>query len=114
MCNKPSFPLALAVGFTLAILSADSARAQIGTTVQLPSFGVAVNADGVVERRTFKDPTGKLRLARLQAAKARLAADVTIGRMPRMWLKLIAVSAGSCRNESQRSSEDSERRWLVR
>jgi hypothetical protein len=77
MCIKPWIPVALAVGFTLAIFSADSARAQIGTTVQLPSFGVAVNAEGVVERKTFKDPTGKLQLARLQAAKARLAADVT-------------------------------------
>ena len=76
MCKKPSPPLALAIGFTLAILFADSARAQMGNVVQLPSFGVAVNAEGVVERKMFKDPIGKLQLARLQAAKARLAADV--------------------------------------
>jgi hypothetical protein len=40
------------------------------TTVQLPTFGVAVDADGVLSLKMFEDPGGKLRADRLAAAKA--------------------------------------------
>ena len=40
------------------------------TTVQLPTFGVAVDADGVLSLKMFEDPGGKLRAERLAAAKA--------------------------------------------
>lgn len=33
----------------------------IATTVQLPTFGVSFDADGVLEMQTFHDPTGRLR-----------------------------------------------------
>ena len=33
----------------------------IATTVQLPTFGVSFDADGVLELKTFTDPTGQLR-----------------------------------------------------
>lgn len=46
------------------------------TTVQLPTFGVAINADGVLSLKAFEDPTGQLHAARLQAAKMQLAANL--------------------------------------
>jgi hypothetical protein len=67
----------------LAITCAAAVRAQNlivstpgATTVQLPTFGVAINADGVVALRSVEDPTGALRLRRLDEAKRRLPGDV--------------------------------------
>lgn len=45
------------------------------TTVQLPTFGVAIDAEGVLDVKTFSDPGGKLRLERMAAVKADLPAD---------------------------------------
>ncbi len=49
---------------------------QAATTVQLPTFGVAIDAEGVLSVKVFTDPTGELAAGRLAAAKARLDADV--------------------------------------
>ncbi len=49
---------------------------QAATTVQLPTFGVAVDAEGVLEFRAVEDPTGRLHAERVAAAKAALPADV--------------------------------------
>ena len=49
---------------------------QKGTTVQLPTFGISVDAEGVLEFKTFQDPTGQLHMQRLQAAQAALARDI--------------------------------------
>jgi len=65
---------ALAVASLLS--AATTCRAQLGTTVQLPSFGVAVDAEGVVAHKSFSDPGGRLARARIEAARAKLAADV--------------------------------------
>ncbi len=46
------------------------------TTVQLPTFGVAIDADGLLSLKTFADPTGQLRAAQLQAARGRLPAKL--------------------------------------
>jgi hypothetical protein len=46
------------------------------TTVQLPTFGVAISAEGVLSLKTFEDPTGQLRAAQMQAAKMGLAANL--------------------------------------
>jgi len=46
------------------------------TTVQLPEFGVAIDADGVVSRRAVEDPGGRLAAERAAAAQAALPADV--------------------------------------
>jgi hypothetical protein len=54
-----------------------AAPAQNATTVQLPTFGVAVDADGVLRMKTFADPGGRLHAARIAAAKGRLPGDVT-------------------------------------
>jgi hypothetical protein len=52
------------------------AVAQVATTVQLPTFGVAVDAEGVLQVKTFADPTGLLQAERLRAAKVQQAADL--------------------------------------
>jgi len=66
-------PILAACSF--AVLACSDAAAQ-NTTVQLPQFGVAINADGVLEVRRAHDPTGRLHLARMHEAKARLPGDV--------------------------------------
>ena len=69
--------------FCVAALSAAAswARAQANvnqaaTTVQLPTFGVAIDAEGVLSVKVFTDPTGELAAGRLAAAKAKLDVDV--------------------------------------
>ncbi len=47
-----------------------SADPPVATTVQLPTFGVAVDADGVLSVKEFTDPGGRLRADRMAAAKA--------------------------------------------
>ncbi len=42
------------------------------TTVQLPTFGVSIDADGVLSLKTFADPGGRLQTERLAAAKRAL------------------------------------------
>lgn len=47
------------------------------TTVQLPTFGVAIDAAGVLEVKQFADPGGRLRAQRIAAARASLPPDLT-------------------------------------
>ncbi len=62
---------------TAGYFATSLASAQQGnTTVQLPTFGVAVDADGVLSVKVFEDPDGRLRAARIAAAQASLPADV--------------------------------------
>jgi len=46
------------------------------TTVQLPTFGISIDADGTLDAKTFKDFDGKLLRERLAAAKAARPGDV--------------------------------------
>ncbi len=46
------------------------------TTVQLPTFGVAVDAEGVLSLKTYADPTGRLARERIAAARRGLAGDL--------------------------------------
>ena len=48
----------------------------IATTVQLPTFGVSFDADGVLQLNTHTDPTGKLVAQRLAAARADLPGNL--------------------------------------
>lgn len=59
-------------------LAPSVARAQVAgaTTVQLPTFGVSIDADGVLGVKHFPDPAGRLVAERMAAAKRKLAADV--------------------------------------
>jgi hypothetical protein len=60
----------------LVLLLVAVARGQVGTTLQMPEFGVAIDADGVVSRRAVEDPGGRLAAQRAAAARAALPADV--------------------------------------
>ena len=51
-------------------------KAPVGTTVQLPTFGVAIDADGVLTARASPAPGRLLRAKRLAAARLVLGADV--------------------------------------
>lgn len=59
-------------------LSAASALAQnnAASVVQLPVFGVAIDADGVLSQTTQEDPGGRLTAERRAAARVGLPADV--------------------------------------
>src|SRR5579863_4148327 len=45
-------------------------------TVQQPSFGVSIDADGVLTTKSFADPTGKLLAKRLANARSAQPADM--------------------------------------
>ena len=51
-------------------------KTPVGTTVQLPTFGVAIDADGVLSVKFYRAPGRLLHAKRLAAAKAVLASDV--------------------------------------
>ena len=53
-----------------------AAQQRPATTVQLPTFGVSIDAAGVLSVKTYQDPTGALSAQRIQAARARLPGDL--------------------------------------
>src|SRR5207253_1189851 len=46
------------------------------TTVQLPTFGISIDAEGTLDARTFKDVDGRLLAERVAAAKASRPGDL--------------------------------------
>jgi hypothetical protein len=74
MLRFSSLPLVAALAIALSV--SEIAWGQPGTTVQLPTFGVAIDADGVLEHKTVSDPTGRLHAARIEAAKTSLPGDL--------------------------------------
>ncbi len=68
--------LHFAFGVFVASWAQVACAQQAATTVQLPTFGVAIDAAGVLEFRALDDPTGRLHAERVAAAKASLPADV--------------------------------------
>ena len=81
------FPCRLVCGLSIAWMIGAiciAAHAQVldpnfanpATTVQLPTFGVAVDAQGVLQRKMVEDPTGTLAKERLKAAQGKLPQDV--------------------------------------
>ncbi len=68
------------VVFVLLVLalSGEKSFGQIvpATTVQLPTFGVAIDAEGVLSVKEFHDPDGRLLARRLAVAKAALDGDL--------------------------------------
>jgi len=67
--------LVLAVALAGSLVSGDAAGQQ-GSTIQLPTFGVAVDAEGVLTVKAFPDPGGRLHAKRVAAAKEMLPRDV--------------------------------------
>jgi hypothetical protein len=68
--------IALAVWAAIARPAPGVAQEQAATTVQLPTFGVSVDAQGVLALQQFEDPTGQLRRQRLAAAQQAVAPDL--------------------------------------
>ncbi|HKD37579.1 MAG TPA: DUF1598 domain-containing protein [Pirellulales bacterium] len=69
------------IGAALALVAAAIARCLAGdppaaTTVQLPTFGVSIDAEGVLSLKTFPDPGGRLQAERLAAAKQALGRNL--------------------------------------
>ncbi len=71
----PARAACMLAGAILASLASPLASQQ-NTTLQLPEFGVAVDAQGVVQLKTFAADDPPLRARRLAAAQAALPADV--------------------------------------
>ena len=71
------FACAIAAGICFGALSTGWAQPPVlpATTVQLPTFGISIDADGVVEVKTFVDD-GRLAAERLRAARAALPGDL--------------------------------------
>ena len=83
-CADLWLPLGLTIASMLAALPAHAQDSKgnngsginSATTVQLPTFGVWIDAEGVLDVKTFSDPGGRLRLERMAAVKADLPADL--------------------------------------
>jgi hypothetical protein len=81
-------------------------------TVQLPTFGVAVDPAGVLSVKSFADPTGRLQTARLQAAKQELAADL-LATSPLRKISLVRLEAAIRRRREQGEQPDGAMRYLA-
>ena len=84
MAHFHGFPqAALLAGATVCVFAFCAAAQDddvirgVATTVQLPTFGVAIDADGVLSLASFADPGSRLRAERIAAAKASLPADLS-------------------------------------
>lgn len=66
----------LSVSITSAQNVINNFAQPVPTTVQLPTFGVAFDADGVLQMKTITDPTGQLMRQRAVAAVAAMPADI--------------------------------------
>ncbi len=67
-----------ALAIVLLLLASPSAQAQTtGDDPPIIAAGVAVDADGVLQRLTVNDPTGQLTRQRVQESKARLGTEIT-------------------------------------
>jgi hypothetical protein len=100
--------------FLIATSRAKPAAAQIAaaTTVQLPTFGVAIDADGVLSLKTFEDPTGQLHAARVQAAKKQFAANLQAPSKMRM-ISLVRLEAALKRTIAAGKKPDDEISYLA-
>lgn len=75
MMNLIRLFLLLLVPSTLAA-AASPALGQANTTIQLPTFGVSIDAAGVLQLEQVNDPGGRLLAARIAAARRDLPGDV--------------------------------------
>lgn len=74
-CMVPHAAVQRLLALILLGLAASTAHAQqqpVATTVQLPTFGVSIDAEGQLTVASVADPTGRLRAERLAAARHKL------------------------------------------
>jgi hypothetical protein len=57
-------------------VSAQDIPGNAATTIQLPTFGVSVDAHGELTVKSFPDPTGRLKAQRLAASRSRLSGEM--------------------------------------
>jgi hypothetical protein len=83
-----------------------------GSSVQLPEFGVAIDADGVVSRRAVEDPGGRLAAQQAAAARAALPGDVLRPSRLRK-ISLVGLDAALRRRAAAGSGADPIERHLA-
>ena len=106
-------PMSRLTGFIgLAALTVGLPPAGAQITVQLPTFGVAVDPAGVLSLKSFADPTGQLQTARRQAAKMELAADL-LAPSPLRKVSLVRLEAAVRRRLEQGQPLDDTLRNLA-
>jgi hypothetical protein len=107
------FAICALVSWLVAVSRPAPVAAQQGaTTVQLPSFGVVVDAEGVLKVKLFVDPTGELRQERLRAAKAQLPANLLV-RSPLRKVSLVRLEAAIRRRLDAGQGLDDAMRFLA-
>ncbi|MEL6104916.1 MAG: DUF1598 domain-containing protein [Planctomycetota bacterium] len=84
----------------------------IATTVQLPTFGVSFDAEGLLELKTFQDPTGRLRIEQRELLNARLRGDLG-ARVENRKLSLVRLEAALRRQIEGRQAPDDEMQHLA-
>lgn len=82
------------------------------TTVQLPTFGVAIDADGLLSLKTFSDPTGQLRAAQILAARGRLPANLQ-ALSPLRKISLVRLEAAVRQAQAGGQQPDATMRYLA-
>ncbi len=68
--------LITSTGSSVRAQGLDDPLSGAATTVQLPTFGVAIDAEGVLSLKSFPDPGGRLKAERIAAAKVGLPPDL--------------------------------------
>ena len=82
------------------------------TTLSLPEFGVAIDAEGVVSRRAVEDPGGRIAAERTAAARAALPADVLRPARLRK-ISLVGLDAALARRAAAGAGPDPIERHLA-
>jgi len=98
MMRLPRFGWGLAAS---VLLLARPALGQKATTVQLPTFGVAIDAAGLLEMKAVPDPMGQLHCRRVQIAKAGLPQDLQ-RKTPLRFISLVRLEEALEARQSQR------------
>lgn len=71
-----------------------------GSAVQLPTFGVAIDPQGVLSLRAFNDPDGALRAERLRAARAQMPENLLAATpLRKVSLRRLEVAVERCLRE---------------
>ncbi len=114
MATRLAFLTALVVSLALArgAIAQVIAPPLAATTVQLPTFGVAIDAEGVLTVKTFEDPTGQVHAAQLQAAKGKLPANLQ-ARSPLRKVSLVRLEAALRRELDAGQQPDDSLRYLA-
>jgi hypothetical protein len=94
--------LAAAMALCVTAVAQSDERKGGGVTIQLPSFGVAIDADGELTIKSFADPTGRLKAERIAAARAGLPADIAAAsKLRKISLVRLEQAVAACLDEER-------------